>query len=76
MRIDPDYPLGYAGLADMLSCSPMHTWVVAAEGDEIFPKTVMALAETLATRAIELDADLPEAQTALGLVQVFQWNWD
>ena len=33
--------------------------------------------DEMATRAIELDADLPEAQTALGLVKVFQdWDWD
>ncbi len=77
IRIDPDSPLGYAGLADMLSCSPMHTWVIAAEGDEVFPAAVMDLAESLATRAIELDAGLPEAQTALGLVKLFrEWNWD
>jgi TolB-like protein/Flp pilus assembly protein TadD len=76
IRIDPSYPLGYAGLADMLSCSPMHTWVVAAEGEEIAPTSVMSLARDLATRAIELDEDLPEAKTALGLVHVFNWNWD
>ena len=77
MRIDLDYPLGYAGLADLLSCSPMHTWVVAAEGEGIVPTAVMDLAEDLASRAIELDADLLEAQVALGLVQVFrERNWD
>jgi tetratricopeptide (TPR) repeat protein len=55
----------------------MHTWVVAAEGDEVFPTAVMERAEGLARRAIELDANLPEAQTALGLVRVFKdWNWD
>ena len=77
MRLDPDYPLGYAGLADMLSCSPMHTWVIAAEGAEAHPMAIMDLAEDLATRAIELDGELPEARTALGLVQVFrEWNWE
>jgi TolB-like protein/class 3 adenylate cyclase/Tfp pilus assembly protein PilF len=77
IRIGPDYPLGYAGLADMLSCSPMHTWVIAAEGQDIYPKAVMDRAEKLAVRAIELDADLAEARTALGLVYVFrEWNWD
>ncbi len=77
IRIDPESPLGYAGLADMLSCSPMHTWVVAAEGDEVAPTAIMDMAEGLALRAIELDPDLPEALTALGLVQVFQeWNWE
>ncbi len=77
IRIDPDYPLGYAGFADMLSCSPMHTWVVAAEGEDVYPAAVMDRAAALATRALELDPDLPEARTALGLVHVFRdWNWD
>jgi TolB-like protein/class 3 adenylate cyclase/tetratricopeptide (TPR) repeat protein len=77
MRLDPDYPLGYAGLADTLSCSPMHTWVVAAEGEEALPREVMKLARALAQRAIELDPDLPEAQTALGLVRLYgEWDWE
>ena len=77
IRIDPEYPLGYAGLADMLSCSPMHTWVIAAEGEDVYPVAVMKLAEEMATRAIELDADLPEAQTAMGLVKIYRdWDWD
>ncbi|MEN8158512.1 MAG: adenylate/guanylate cyclase domain-containing protein [Myxococcota bacterium] len=76
MTIDPNYPLGYAGLADALSCSPMHTWVVAAEGEEVAPTSVMNLAESLARRAIELDPELPEAQVALALVHVFrEWDW-
>lgn len=77
MRLDPDYPLGYAGLADTLSCSPMHTWVIAAEGDHAVPMAVMELAWDLAHRAIELDSDLPEAQTALGLVRIYRsWDWE
>ena len=77
MRIDPEYPLGYAGLADTLSCSPLHTWAVPAEGSEAVPTVVMDLALKHATRAIELDEALPEAQTAYGLVKVFrERDWD
>jgi len=77
MRLDPRYPLGYAGLADTLSCSPMHTWVIAGEGKDAEPIAVMDRAWELATRAVELDPDLPEAQTALGLVRLFrEWDWD
>jgi len=77
MRLDPEYPLGYAGLADTLSCSPMHTWAIAGEGKDATPIAVMDLAWELASQAIELDADLPEAQTALGLVRLFRaWDWD
>jgi TolB-like protein/class 3 adenylate cyclase/Tfp pilus assembly protein PilF len=77
MRLDPSYPLGYAGLADTLSCSPLHTWAVAGEGDEATPIAIMGLAWDLANHAIDLDADLPEAQTALGLVRLFRrWDWE
>jgi adenylate cyclase len=77
MRLDPDYPHGYAGLADTLSCSPMHTWAIAGEGEGATPSAVMDLAWDLANRAIQLDPNLPEAQTALGLVRLFRsWDWD
>ncbi len=77
MRLDPEYPLGYAGLADALSCSPMHTWLIFGEGAAAAPAAVMDLAWDLAHRAVELDADLPEAQTALGIVRIFHgWDWD
>ena len=77
MRLDPEYPHGYAGLADTLSCSPMHTWAIAGEGEDATPIAVMDLAWELANRAVELDADLPEAQTALGLVRLYRnWDWD
>ncbi len=72
MRIDPEYPLGYAGLADALSCSPMHTWVVPAEGSEAVPFAVMNEAHELATSALNLDSDLPESLTALGLASIFR----
>jgi adenylate cyclase len=76
MRIDPTYPHGYAGLADTLSCSPMHTWVIAGEGEDAVPRAVMDQASELAERAIALDPNLPEAQTALGLVRLFRdWDW-
>jgi len=77
MQLDPEYPHGYAGLADTLSCSPMHTWAIAGEGEDATPTAVMDLAWDLANRAIELDPNLPEAQTALGLVRLFRsWDWE
>lgn len=77
MSLDPRYPLGYAGLADTLSCSPMHTWAIAGEGEDATPVAVMGLAWEMANRAVGLDANLPEAQTALGLVRLFRnWDWE
>lgn len=77
MNLDPQYPLGYAGLADTLSCSPMHTWAIAGQGQNATPIAIMDLAWELANQAVELDANLPEAQTALGLVRLFRsWDWD
>ena len=77
MRIDPDFPLPYAGLADNLSCAPLHTWAVPAAGADRVPTAVMDLALELASRAEELDPTLPESQVALGLVRMFRdWNWE
>ena len=72
MEIDPAYPLPYAGLADTLSCSPLHTWAVPADGAAAVPRAVMDQALELATRARELGDDLPEVEVALGLVDVFR----
>ncbi len=72
MGLDPEYPLPYAGLADTLSCSPLHTWAIPAEGAAALPRAVMDQAFELATRAGELDNDLPEVEVALGLVDVFR----
>jgi TolB-like protein/Flp pilus assembly protein TadD len=72
MRIDPEYALPYAGLADALSCSPLHSWAVPAEGANALPQAVMDQAREMANRAMELDGELPETHVALALVDIFR----
>ena len=77
MELAPEYPLPYAGLADALSCSPLHTWTITADGADAVPTAVMDRALELATHAIDLDASLPEALTALGLATLFKHrDWE
>jgi serine/threonine-protein kinase len=65
IALDPQFALPYAGLAD-------HYFATTTFGNagELVPK-----ARTLAERALELDADLPEAHGMLGLLAAY-WNPD
>jgi Tfp pilus assembly protein PilF len=66
IKIDPDFALGYAGLAD-------YYWQAA---DWDLPNLVaMPKARELANRALQLDDSLAEAHTSLGAVgQYFDFN--
>ncbi len=67
---DPQYALAYAGLADcygILGAAIVGT----VPASEVAPK-----AEAAATKAVGLDPDLAETQTALATVQFnYNWNW-
>lgn len=64
----PDYALAYAGLAEAYTRQAFLRGIARAEPLE---KARAALA-----RALELDPDLAEAQSALGLVRFFfEWDW-
>ncbi len=64
---DPNYAQAYAGLADGLGLSAFR----AAP-----PAETMAKIRAAANRAIELDPELPEAHTSLGMVHaLYDWDW-
>jgi TolB-like protein/Tfp pilus assembly protein PilF len=67
LKIDPDYAMAYTGLAD---CYAMLALLEFMAPNEAFPK-----AEAAVQRALELNPDLAEAHTSLGLVK-FQYAWD
>ena len=70
IRVDPDYALAHAGLADCYS--QMGSFRVAL----IRPTMALAKATTLAKRALELDPELPEAHNALALVKTwYECDW-
>jgi eukaryotic-like serine/threonine-protein kinase len=65
---DPAYALAYAGLADSYHLLPELTTVSASEA---FPK-----ARTAALKALDIDASLPEAHSALGNIKEdYDWDW-
>jgi TolB-like protein/DNA-binding winged helix-turn-helix (wHTH) protein/Tfp pilus assembly protein PilF len=62
---DPGFALGYAGLADS------YLALGISSPQEFYPKVKAA-----ASRALELDADLPEAHAALGAEKAdFEYDW-
>jgi TolB-like protein/DNA-binding winged helix-turn-helix (wHTH) protein len=65
---DPSYALAWAGIAHVLSTTP----IIA----EVEPATVALSASEAVQRALEFGADLPEVQFALGYYHFFlDWNW-
>ena len=76
IRIDPDYALPYAAIADHYSCTPTHAWSVPdSRLWPSVPQELMAKAREHAERALELDDQLPPAHVAIGLVRMFG-DWD
>ena len=67
-RLDPNYALAYAGLADSLA---VMGWFGFEPAEKVFPR-----AKAAANRALELDAMSGEAYTSLGHINaVHEWNW-
>jgi len=67
LRLDKNYALAYAGLAESYV---QGIWHVPFNSKEVLPK-----AEQAALKAIELDDTLAEAHTALASVYGLNWNW-
>lgn len=64
----PDYAMAHAGLADAYTVQAFLRGASRAEA--------VGKARAAVTRALELDPDLAEAHTALGLVRFyFEWDW-
>jgi TolB-like protein/DNA-binding winged helix-turn-helix (wHTH) protein/Tfp pilus assembly protein PilF len=65
---DPGYAAAYSGLADAYVLSAGYQFVPIAE--------VMPKAKAAAEKGLELDINLAEAHTSLGLIApFFDWNW-
>lgn len=65
---DPNYAPAYAGLANS------YTLLIGYSGSQ--PSQYMPQARAAALRALEIDANLAEAHTALALVvQNYDWDW-
>jgi eukaryotic-like serine/threonine-protein kinase len=66
---DAAYAPAYSGLADCY---------IALASRDLYPSLqLMPKAETAATRALELDAELAEAHASMGAIhEVFHWSWE
>jgi TolB-like protein/Flp pilus assembly protein TadD len=68
VSLDPDWPLGYAGLADAYGLMP---WYSSMRGSEAMPK-----AKAAAAKALEMDESLAEAHTSRGwIAAAYDWDW-
>jgi len=69
VRLDPNYALAYAGLAD--------TYAVMEVNSQVAPGTGTARAREYAQKALSLDDSLAGPYAALGLVEsISEWRWD
>jgi DNA-binding winged helix-turn-helix (wHTH) protein/TolB-like protein/thioredoxin-like negative regulator of GroEL len=68
IRVDPNYALAYAGLAD--------SYNVLSQFGDLAPYEAMPKAKAAALRALEIDDTLAEAHASLALVnKVYDWDW-
>ena len=68
IRLQPDYPMVYAGLADsyvMLACRGM-----------VPAKDSLRNAKAAGRKALELDGELGEAHGSLAHVRLHDWDWE
>lgn len=69
IKIDPEYALAYAGLADCYTSLSPYT---LNPPNESFPK-----AKEAARKALEIDDTLAEAHTSLAhILFIYDWNWE
>ena len=68
IRIDPDYGLAYAGVADSYNLLERYSYN--------FPREVMPKAKDAAMRAIDIDETLGEAHNSLAFARrYYDWEW-
>lgn len=68
-RRDPNYALPHAALVESYMAQAFHNMLDLPEARR--------LARAAARKAVELDPDLPEAHTALGIVRfMYDWDWE
>jgi len=65
---DPNYALAYAGLAD--------SYLILGNLSLLPPKDAFPKARAAATKALELDGELAEADVSLAFIKyLFEWDW-
>lgn len=69
IRLDPDFALAYAGLADC------YLLMGSVEYGALHPKDALQKAKIASLEALRLDGTLAEAHASLGYVRLFDWDW-
>lgn len=70
ISLDPNFALGYAGIADA------YTVLGATYEASLPPREAMPNARTAAQKALEIDSSLSEARTSLAWIKYrFDWDW-
>ncbi len=71
LRVDPNYALPYAGLAEAYALLGLHY-----DSNDMNPSDAMPRAKAAAIKAIELNDSLAETHTALAAIkQRYDWDW-
>jgi serine/threonine protein kinase/tetratricopeptide (TPR) repeat protein len=66
--LDPNFALAYVGIAESYTSMPSYPYISPKEAS---PKALAAI-----TKALELDAELPEAHTVAAMIATTdQWDW-
>ncbi|MEK7710870.1 MAG: tetratricopeptide repeat protein, partial [Planctomycetota bacterium] len=69
IQLDPAFALAHSGIADTYSLMPMYGFITPREGVE--------KAQSAADRALQLDDQLAEAHTSMGMVWMYgRWDFD
>jgi TolB-like protein/Tfp pilus assembly protein PilF len=69
IRIDPDYALAHAGLADS------YLLLGSVEYSELDPQEARRRARAATLKALKIDDSLAEAHASLAYVKMFDWHW-
>jgi len=68
IKLDPNFALAYVGVGESFAVMPSFWYVSPAEA---MPQAKAAIA-----KALELDAELPEAHTVAGVIAAtYEWDW-
>jgi TolB-like protein/Tfp pilus assembly protein PilF len=67
IALDPNFALAHIGVAESFVITPSYPYMSAAEA---FPQ-----AKTAVAKALELDAELPEAHSVAGMLAMIDWDW-
>ncbi|MBI1825172.1 MAG: protein kinase [Planctomycetes bacterium] len=67
IQLDPSFALAHSGIADTYSLMPMYGFLT--------PRDAVEKAQAAAARALQLDDQLAEAHTSMGMVRMYG-NWD